>query len=313
MGVVVPGLRVQAWDDDWPAGDDFMGEDITDTNGQYEIAYADVHWDTAGVDFYSGRPDIYITVEIRNARDKWVRLGKSQVFKDHDLSTDLQIDLDVEITPSIQKTIPFIPGQHGFHFINDFILKPDILGLNLGKWEMGFCGGMCAGALQRFIQHLPIPADTVTPADDSPLFEELLARQIRSFPVDLLPVLYDWQSAPDVSNPWRKISIAERTKAEWPKLKRELDADRPTILILIRSDGYLGNPTRNHQVLAIGYTFHPATKDLTITEYDPNRPNKEYTLSMSLGLPDGSLYLKDSASRKTRGFLLNPAGPFASR
>jgi hypothetical protein len=306
-------LRVQAWDDDWPAGDDFMGEDITDANGRYEMAYADVHWDTPGFEVSGGRPDIYVTVEIRNSRDKWVRLGKSQVFKDHDLSHDLQIDLDVEIAPSIQKRIPFLPNQHGFHFLNNFKLKPDILGINLGKWEMGFCGGMCAGALQRYDHHIPIPADTVTPADDTPLFEELLARQMKSFPVDLLPVLYDWQSAPDISNPWRKTSIAQRTKDEWPKLKRELDADQPTILILIRSDGYLGNPTQNHQVLAIGYDFNPATKDLTITEYDPNKPDKENTLSMSLGLPDGRLYLKDSADKRTRGFLVNPAGPFASR
>ena len=65
-------------------------------------------------------------------------------------------------------------------------------------------------------------------------------------------------------------------------------------------------------MLATGYEFNPATKDLTIYEYDPNRPNQENTLSMSLGLPDGKLYLKDSASRKTRGFLVNPAGPAAS-
>lgn len=311
-GLPVPGLRVQAWDDDWPAGDDFMGDDITAADGHFTIAYADGHWDNQGLDVASGRPDIYVTVEIKNSLDKWVRLGKSGVFKDHDLSQDLQIDLEVDITPPIQKRVPFLANQHGFHFINNFKLKPDILGIDLGKWEMGFCGGMCAGALHRFKNNIPIPLATQPPSDGMPIFEELLGRQMKSTPLDLLPVLYDWQSAPDVSNLWRKASIAQRTKDEWPKLKQELDNDQPTILILIRSDGYLDNPTKNHQVLAIGYEFNPATKDLTIYEYDPNRPDEENTLTMSLGLPEGNLHLKDSTRRRTRGFLVNPTGLAAS-
>ena len=138
-GLPVSGLKVQAWDDDWPEGDDFMGEDLTDAKGQYEIAYSDGHWDSSIGDLNASRPDIYITVSIKNSSGKWIRLGKSQVFKDHDLGIDLPIDLIVDIHQPVSKKLGFLPKQHGFHFINNFTLAPDILGIDLGKWEMGFC------------------------------------------------------------------------------------------------------------------------------------------------------------------------------
>ena len=38
-GAPMGGLRVQAWDEDWPDGDDFMGQDYTDECGEFEIRY----------------------------------------------------------------------------------------------------------------------------------------------------------------------------------------------------------------------------------------------------------------------------------
>ena len=309
----VPGLKVQAWDDDWPEGDDFMGEDITDANGRYEIRYPDGIWDGSIFELTTSRPDIYISVDIRNSSGGWVRLGKSQVFRDHDLSVDLNIDLAVNIEPPIARKTTFVPSQHGFHFRNYFQLQPDLLGVDLGTWEMGFCGGMCAASWNRFVSNTAIPAHMQPPAEDTLLFEELLARQIKTTPPDLLARLYDWQSAPNVSSLWRKPSIAQRTKREWPLLKKELDNDRPAILVLIRANGYFDNPTKNHQVLAIGYEYDPTTKDLVIQEYDPNLPDKINTLSMNLGMPDGRLYLKDSSRSRTRGFLVNSVGLAASQ
>jgi hypothetical protein len=290
-----------------------MGADITDANGQYKIDYPDGIWDSSLFDLASRLPDIYISVDIRNSTGQWVRLGKSQVFKDHDLSEDLSIDLSVNIGSPLTKQTRFKPDQHGFKFQNIFKLEPDLLGIDLGEWRMGFCGGMCAGALNRFESNTAIPDDAQPPADGTPLFEELLSRQIKSTLPDSLPRLYDWQSAPDVSTLLPKPSIGQRTKREWPKLKKELDQGRPAILILIRANGTFDNPTKNHQVLAIGYEFNPATKDLVIQEYDPNLPGQLSTLAMNLGLPDGRLYLKDSSRKRTRGFLVNPAGFAASR
>ena len=312
-GTPVQGLKVQAWDDDWPEGDDFMGEDITDASGGYQINYADGVWDRSILDLTTSRPDIYISVSIRNSSGRWVRLGKSQVFKDHNLSLDLNIDLGVNIQPPITRKTTFVPSQHGFHFINRFKLQPDLLGIDLGSWEMGFCGGMCAASWSRFLRNTAVPVDTIPPLDGTPLFEELLARQIKTTPPDLLAKLYDWQSAPDITIPWRKPSIALRTKREWPRLKNELDNGRQAILVLIRANGYFDNPSKNHQVLAIGYEYNPATRDLIIQEYDPNVQNAISTLSMNLGMLDGKLYLKDSSRSRTRGFLVNPAGFTASQ
>lgn len=311
-GLPVKGLRVEVWDDDWPDGDDFLGRDITNGEGRYEISYHDGYWDPSVPGLSSWLPDIYITVEIKNSSGKWVRLGKSKVFKDHPLSDDLQIDVVVNIDPPLILQTSFIPDEYGFHFRNDFKVEPTILGIDLGTWEMGFCGGMCAAALHRFRNHIDIPTVTQIPTEGTPLFRELLSRQIMTTPPDLLMRIYYWQSSPDVGFQWGKISIGQRTKREWPKLKSELDNGIPTMLILIRAKGYFDNPTKNHQVLAIGYDFNPANKDLVIQVYDPNKPDETNTLSMNLGLPDGRLYFKDSTRRRTRGFLINQVGKVAS-
>lgn len=311
-GSPVPGLRVEAWDDDWPEGDDFMGKGFTNSDGQYSITYNEGVWDPSFPGLSSWLPDIYLTVDIKNSSDRWVRLTKSRVFKNHQLEQDLRIDLRVEIGSSISGETSFDPAQQGFHFRNFFSVEPNLLGIDLGKWEMGFCGGMCAAALNRYNHQSQIPPDTEIPASGTQLFDELLSRQIKSMPLELVARMYDWQSSPDAGNRWRKPSIGQRTKKEWPRLRNELDKGRPVIIVLIRANGYLDNPTKNHQVLAIGYEYNPATKDLEIQVYDPNIPDQVNHLEMSLGLPDGRLYFKDSSRRRTRGFFVSQAGEAAS-
>jgi hypothetical protein len=310
-GVPLVNLRVQVWDRDWPDNDDFMGEAFTSLDGRFEVRFqADVWNESQGI-FDRGRPDIYITVDNTNKAGKWVRLAESEVFKNHDLEQDLKIDLEVDLGEPVSRFTDFQPDRDGFHFINSFFVKPDILGIDLGEWNMGFCGGMCAGALYRFREGLDIPDDEVAPVDGSDLHEELGKRQIKAMSPTMLPKMFDWQSAPDTPSVGRKKSIGERTQEAWPGLKDELDELRPTILVLIRSSGLLGNPTDNHQVLAIGYEFNPKTLDLVLYVYDPNIPDRTQTLSMNVGLPDGRLDLVDTASQMTRGFFVNPVGEAA--
>jgi len=309
----IKGLRIQVWDQDWGDGDDFMGQTFTRVDGRYEVRYTPGQWDDGFKLFKSGNPDIYIAVENKNQGGKWVRIAESRVYKNQDMRQDLQIDLEVDFGPPVSRHTNFLPEDHGFDFVNNFKVEPDIIGIDLGSWEMGFCGGMCAGALVRFRQEVKIPADQHSPADGTPLHEELMKRQVIAMSPKMLPMMYEWQSAPDVPAPMRKTSISERTRDEWPKLKDALDNTGPTILVLIRSSGYFGNPTQNHQVLAIGYEYNPATRDLVISTYDPNVPNKTSTLSLNIGLPDGKLYLKDSATKKTRGFFVNKVGEDAVR
>jgi hypothetical protein len=311
-GTPLKGLRVEAWDADWPEGDDFMGRDITNANGQYEISYHDGYWDQSILGLPTWYPDIYITVEMRNSTDKWVRLINSQVYKDYRLSENLNIDLSVRVEPEITKMTSFDPIEDGFHFKNNFDIKMSILNLDIEQKGMGLCGGMCAAALNRFTNHLDITKDDQIPTQGTTLYDELLKRQLETIPPVTLANMYAFQGAPDQVDMLRKASIGQLTKKEWPKLKAELDKGNPTILVLVRAKGVFDNPSKNHQVLAIGYDFNPTTKDLKIFEYDPNKPKEIHTLLMSLALPDGKLYLRDTAKRGTRGFMVNDAGMGAS-
>ena len=313
-GAPVKGLRIRAWDEDWPDGDDFMGEDTSNKDGSFEIRYRAGHWDpVTGGGRPTWRPDIYLTVDVKNAKGQWVHICKSRVHKDYNLNLDLRIDLEVRLDASVSKRTNFIPEEHGFHFDNIFIVEPEFLGVDVGTYRMGFCGGMCSGALHRYRKGIPIPTDSIAPEDGTTLHEELGKRQIKAMSPEMLPKMFDWQSSPDVAAPMRKTSIAKRTVDEWPKLQRALDNGQPAILVLIRARGYFGNPTNNHQVLAIGYDFNPATKDLTVYTYDPNQHDKTNTLKLNIGLPSGGLQLKDSRSTRTRGFFVNPVGEAATR
>lgn len=311
----VKGLRVEAWDDDYPDRDDFMGFARTRVKGDYTISYSRRDWDPSISHWpTTSLPDIYISVFTRNATGQWVKLAKSRVYSDHKLENDLQIDLDVEIKKPISMKTTFDPSEDGFQFDNLFTVAPDILGFHLGRWRMGFCGGMVAAALYRFKKGEPIPADTDPPAPGTALYDELLDRQIKTLmsPNIILDTIYDWQTAPDEAHWYRKHSVGSRTKKEWWKLKNDLDNNKPAILVLIRAGRYLANPTVNHQVLAIGYDYDPTAKDLTIQVYDPNHPHETHTLSMNIGLPRSRLRAKDSTKKKLRGFFVNPNTDAAS-
>ena len=307
-GMPLGGLRVSVWDQDWPDGDDLLGESYTSPDGRYEISYLHRSWDLSTGIFGLGRPDIYIVVENQNYAGKWVRLGESEVHHNHNLDQDLRIDLEIQGGSTVSKSTGFLPEVHGFHFRNSFRVNADFLGVNLGEWKMGFCGGMCSSALFRFRNGIPSPRDKEVPAENTSLHRELKKRQIKAMAPRMLPKMYEWQGSPDTSRLMVKKGIGQRTKQEWAELKNNLDQGKPTIIVLIRATGLLGNPTENHQVLAIGYDFDPMSLDLVVSVYDPNIPNKTQTISLNLGLPDGKLELVDSASPKTRGFFVNPVG-----
>lgn len=199
----------------------------------------------------------------------------------------------------------FNPCIHGYKFRNLFQLKPELFGMSLGSWDMGFCGGMSEGARLCFKSQGMAPADTSPPEDGTPLFHELLNLQISKLSPETIRRVYDWQSAPDISSVLRKHSVGFRTRQEWPILKSQLDAGEPTVVLLIRVEGYSANLTKNHQVLAIGYTYNNATKDLVIRTYDPNRPGEVSTLSLNFGAHDYNLHGVDSSGERFRGFFVN--------
>jgi hypothetical protein len=210
----------------------------------------------------------------------------------------------------------FNPRSHGFHFVNSFTVSPSLVGLPqlvYLHWHMGFCGGMCAGVLNRFNTNTPVPDDTQSPQEGTPIYNELLNRQVRSLSLPIILTIYDWQRAPDTAQ-WYSLgtSIGCRTKKEWPELQRRLAAGRPTTLILIRVGGYFANPTYNHQVVAYNYAYDPDSGKAAIDIYDPNHPDETPQLTMNLKLPNDRIDARQSSGEKLRGFLINPNGEAAS-
>jgi hypothetical protein len=308
----IGGLRIQIWDSDWIGSDDFLGQTSTSIDGHYEFQYSTGYLDESMGIFRIDRPDLYITVENKNSAGQWVFLKKSEIYKNHNINEDLKIDLSIEFGKPVIKRTDFIPAVNGFHFINSFVIKPDLLGIDFGTWNMGLCGGMCAGALNRYTSGITTPDETEHPKSKTPLFSELVKRQVKSMVGKTLALMLEWQRAPDITGSVRKKSIAQLTREQWNGLREALDNEIPTILVLIRTSGYLGNPTDNHQVLAVGYDYQPATQEVSISFYDPNIPEETQTLSMNIGLPGGILDLVDSSSSRTRGFFVNPQGEDAA-
>jgi len=172
----------------------------------------------------------------------------------------------------------FVPSVNGLHFSNRWepgptvrigIIDPRVVGV--GDAKDGLCGGMCWYVRERFEAGLPIPADRVAPANGSPLFLSIVRRQILSLRWLTVP----WRF-------WRAASMSPAALAratltgEWPKTRRELDAGRLAQVGLIRHHGW--SPfqlSRDHQVLAWGYSTDPGSGSITFRLYDPNWPDRD--------------------------------------
>lgn len=92
--------------------------------------------------------------------------------------------------------------------------------------------------------------------ENSDLYDALLYAQYKSLVRDTIwKRVCDWQRRPDLGHWWTPHSIGHYTSREWGSLRKRLDQGNPTILMLIRAEGYFANPTENHQVLAYRYEY----------------------------------------------------------
>jgi hypothetical protein len=276
-GAPVAGLTVKAWDDDVDFGakkdDDFMGQATTDAQGNYKIEYREGPWDPAPHNITTWRPDIYVVAFAASATKDLVKLQRSKTHKDHPLRDDLRINLVVPKAEVLTKRTAFDPAVHGFPFEN---LKTH----TDSRW--GACGGMCLVALRHFRNGRPIQTES------TPQVRDAITRAQKE---TVLPghwaKFIEWQGKPTLPHTSSPHTIGYSTKGEWPELLKKIDAGTPVILGVIRvQSAIVDDVEKNHQVLAIGYSYDTRTKDAEIYAYDPNYPKVTSTIRLNLGLPD---------------------------
>jgi hypothetical protein len=195
----------------------------------------------------------------------------------------------------------FTVEDHGFRFSNSFTFSlefdiPLVGKVDLKDVVLGFCGGMCFGALDYFHAGVQIPAQTTVPEEGTPLFRYLWDRQLDSLaiPAGVLKV-FEWMIRED-ADIWRRTAWRE-----FPKLRLRIDRGDPAVLVLIRESGLL-DPTQNHQVVALGYDYEEATKDLEIFIYDPNHKLQNPSLTMNLTNPSSGISIQQSTGEPLRAF-----------
>ncbi len=223
------------------------------------------------------------------------RIARSKTYHDHKLKNDLTIDFVVQPPAQVeQKILAFDTKTTGFHFSNTF----------------NCCGGMSAGALNRFIGKKGAPAQTDPPAVGDALYKEIFDRQVRTLTAQVVAEIGIWQVSPDQPHTLAPHSVSFRTKQQWPHLYKRINDGKPTILVLIEAEG-VTDPSVNHQVLAFGYEWNPTTKDLKVHVYDPNYPNQPMYLTMTLA-GDHLNGRQSAGGSRLRGFFVNPAGDSAA-
>ena len=195
----------------------------------------------------------------------------------------------------------FNASTNGFKFVNRFTLPfpttiklPLINDIDLKSIVYGLCGGMCFASLDYFNDHQPVPSYTDGDTLPHNYLIYLWDRQVDSLGLVVIPRVIEWMLHPD-RELWLRMS-----RYEIPKLRRRLDQGTPVVLGLVRARG-VADPTVNHQVLAIGYTYDETTRQMEIFLSDPNYVGVETSISLNLTSPSQGLQLSQSTGEATRG------------
>ena len=122
------------------------------------------------------------------------------------------------------KTTYFRPSIHGWPFVNSFNRAFKYTGIS---FNMGFCGGMCWKALEKFFAGTPIDRNTKPPKQGSALYNTLYKEQVESLDVSKLAKMFDWQSSPDEGHTFNKHSLGHLTQGEWADVKQSLKFQYP--------------------------------------------------------------------------------------
>lgn len=226
----------------------------------------------------------------------------------------------------------FDPQTHGFGFTNRFLggavvaeltrqdrlselvgvqvpsgarLLADVAG-SMSFWgTFGLCGGMSWAALDRFLSGRPVPVTDTAPGPGDELFSELVRRQADSMRGHaLIRKCLLWQLTPDTT-PWWLFWVNGVLKLtgrrEWPLLRGLLDGGIPASLTLLRVGG-AGDPSRNHQVVAIGYQEDGSSRQIHL--YDPNHPLSRPHLDLEFDTRGDLVKCSQSTGEPVRAFFI---------
>lgn len=181
------------------------------------------------------------------------------------------------------KTTYFRPSIHGWPFGNTWSIHVDLFDYTFE--ELGFCGGMCWVALEKFYNAEIIDRNTAKPPQGDPLYDKIWVTQVASLSAKKIGKLLNWQSSPDEGHWNRKNSLGKRTQDAWDAIKDKIDAKKPvTITVIASSNDY--NPLnldQHHRMVAYAYDLDSpgdsaptgADKKVTLWVYDPNYPNRD--------------------------------------
>lgn len=199
----------------------------------------------------------------------------------------------------------FNAATHAWRFGNRFELAVPLA--RRGRlWRTsaiyGLCGGMVFAALDYFLAGLTLPYQDESPRSGSTLLRFLRLRQWDSFHGARVPArVISWMLHQD-------SAVAEQSAREYTRLKAAVERGQPAPLCLVRV-GAPGNPTHNHQVLALGYEEDLTTGQVALPLYDPNRPAEEP--SITFYLRDGRCEeLAQSSGEPLRGFFVIDYAPY---
>lgn len=194
----------------------------------------------------------------------------------------------------------------GFRFPNHYdcslsLNPPFVKSVTLGPVVYGLCGGMCYAALDYYYAGLPVPDRTTVPRLGDGLYRYLWKRQIDSFQLPMGPLrILRWMFREDEA-------VARSTiQKEFLKLRNSIARLQPVVLLMIYARSW-EDPTRNHQVVAVGYDLDEAAQQATVFLYDPNYPGKEPKLHLDLQSP--SVMFVQSTGETPRGFFLQNYRP----
>jgi hypothetical protein len=201
----------------------------------------------------------------------------------------------------------FLPSRHGFHFANRWPSTPalwwgaGLLHLGFGDTARGLCGGMSFATSDRFGRGEVAPSDTATPAAGTPLFDEIVRRQMDSFDhLVVVPARFLWMSMQA-----DRARLRSSVNDAWPAIRADIDAGRLVMIGLVRTAGR--NPLATglgHQV--VGFRYDERADRVSIGIYDPNHPDADDVELLVEQSPAGSVALSQTTGEPVVGLLHLP-------